>query len=75
MPTLALFRLKDYVLYKSEAQSDKSNTTSHLVLLFTSASNLVQGKISYPFESYVTDVFFSEKHQVFFAAVSASKEP
>ena len=66
-------RLKDYVAYNSQCL-DKHNAP--LVPPATpSRSSTVQGTSSYPISAYVPDALFSEKHQVFLAAISSEREP
>ena len=67
-------RLRDYVAYNSQCL-DKHNTTPALPATPTRSSATVQGTSSYPIFAYVSDAVFSEKHQVFLAAISSEKEP
>ena len=66
-------RLKDYIAYNSQCLLDKQTPASPAIP--SRPSNSVQGTSSYPISSYVTDAVFSEKHQVFLAAITVVREP
>lgn len=67
-------RLKDYITYNARCDPKNKHTPSvpHVPSM---SSPMVQGNSSYPITSYVTDALFSEKHQVFLAAISSGVEP
>lgn len=63
-------RLKDYVTYNARCDPAENKHASLVPPAASMTSLTVPGNVPYPIKGYVTDALFSEKHQVFFAAIS-----
>ena len=66
-------KLKDYIYYNSQSLPDKHKFLP--VPPPSSSSTNGPGTTSHPISAYVSDAVFSEKHQVFLAAITAGVEP
>lgn len=68
-------RLRDYVMYNARCTPEKDKHSTPTFPAPSMVTPTVQGEVSYPIEEYMTDALFSEKHQVFLAAISSGIEP
>ena len=66
-------RLQDYIAYNSQCLLDKHTPIPPTTP--SRSSDSVQGTSSYPISAHVSDAVFSNKHQVFLAAITAEREP
>lgn len=68
-------KFQDYVSHNTQCLEDTEE--AHLVPVCSSSlsSSMIQGKIYYPMNHYVTNLKFSEPHQAFLAAITAGTTP